>query len=358
MTRQPFLNSSAILAFTEIVRQAQESNNTAHNPYHVRDLANPSSEDSVVTSKYITYLAHQLKSAIQDADSPKILVYVRALGNLAHPQMLSIFEPYLEGKEAASDFQRLAMVAAMDKLAHLYPRLARSVLFKIYQNTGEDCAVRCAAVYQLMKTNPPASMLQRMAQFTNWDLNKQVNSAVKTAIETAAELDTEDMQELAANARAARDMLNPRSYGTHYSQSYLRDYVIEEMNLAYQLAALSIGSDDSVYPLGFSAHLKTNYGGYDAIPFEIEALLSSIDDLTNLFTDQIDSGDSNNKPRNRNNKQNGKNNKWTPENIAKWLNIESDDAEQFEGQLKWNTMSANHFFAFDNHTIEQIPNGK
>lgn len=80
------------------------------------------------------------------------------------------------------------MVASLDKMTKVYPKLVRSVLFKIYQNSGEAPEVRVAAVMQIMKTNPPAQTLQRMAQHTNYDHSRQVSAAVKSAIESAASL--------------------------------------------------------------------------------------------------------------------------------------------------------------------------
>ncbi|XP_046429082.1 vitellogenin isoform X1 [Neodiprion fabricii] len=350
---QPFLNTSAILAFTELVRLTQASNSSAHYRYPVQNLAGLSPRDqSAVTRKYLPYLSQKLQSAISRADSPKILTYIRALGNLAHPQILAAFEPYLEGQKDASDFQRLSMVGAMDKLALMHPKVARSVLFKIYQNTGEAHEVRCAAVFQLMKTNPPASMLQRMAQFTNWDVNEQVNSAVKTAIESAAELDQEENSELAANARAAKDMLNPKIYGIHYSQGYLRDHIVEEMNLAYKLFTNSIGSQDSILPQAIFMRLKTSRGGYNDSPFEMGAMVSSINDLSNYISEQFSFGDDD---KGRNQKQSRGKGRWSPENIAKMLNIESDDAEQLEGRFWFNSVGWQSHFAFDNHTLDQIP---
>lgn len=88
------------------------------------------------------------------------------------------------------------MVASMDRMAIVYPKLARSVLYKIYQNPGDVPEVRVAAVMQLMKTNPPAQILQRMAQYTHNDPHPEVSSAVKSAIESAAQLKAEYHHEL------------------------------------------------------------------------------------------------------------------------------------------------------------------
>jgi Lipoprotein amino terminal region len=186
---QLFLNTTAILAFTTLVRKAQVNNITAHNYYPVHSFGPLSPVDSAAFSQdYLPYFGQKLKNAVKEADSHKIQVYIRALGNLGHPKILSVFEPYLEGKVPMSDFQRLLMVISLDKLVRVYPVTARKVLFNLYQNTGEAHEVRCAAVFQLMKANPPASMLQRMAEFTNYDLSTQVNAAVKSAIQSAAEM--------------------------------------------------------------------------------------------------------------------------------------------------------------------------
>lgn len=168
---------------------AQVSQDSAHNRYPVHAFGRLSPKhEQAVTEQYIPYLAQQLRQAVKAEDSHKVQVYVRALGNMAHPKILRVFEPYLEGKEPMTDFQRTLVVVSLNKLAKVHPKLARSVLYKTYANTGEAYQVRVAAVYNLMKTNPPASMLQRMAEFTNQDPSNQVRSAVKSAIESASQL--------------------------------------------------------------------------------------------------------------------------------------------------------------------------
>lgn len=176
-----------MLSFTNLARKAFVSNSTAYNrfPLHVFGALKPKREQPVV-QQYIPYFARALKEAVSREDSPKINTMIYALGNLAHPRILNVFEPYLEGKETMTHFQRLTIVTALNKLAKAYPKVARPVLYRIYQNTGEATELRVAAVFQIMKTNPPAQLLQRMAQFTNDDQEPQVVSAVQSAIKTAA----------------------------------------------------------------------------------------------------------------------------------------------------------------------------
>lgn len=197
MQKQAYLNDTAILTFAELVRKVYVDEEESHNRFPVHAFGKFSDDDEdFVEKQVIPYLKKQLDRAVDDADSHKIQVYIRALGNVGHRQILAAFEPYLEGEKDASQFQRLFMVMSLDQLVEVEPKVARSVLYKIYQNQGEETNVRVAAVYQLMKTMPPASMLQRMAEMTNEDSDDDVNAAVKSAIESIAELEDPDLSEL------------------------------------------------------------------------------------------------------------------------------------------------------------------
>lgn len=178
------------MAFTNLLRMSHVDKNTQHNryPVHVYGDLNTKQERQEVWKQYIPYLDQQLKQSIEQGESPKIQLFIRALGNIAHPKILQVFEPYLEGQKQITEYQRTLIVVSLDKLSHLFPRETRPVLYKIYQNQAEVYQVRVAAVYNLMKTNPPPSMLQRMAESTHEDVSTQVRSAVKSAIQSAASL--------------------------------------------------------------------------------------------------------------------------------------------------------------------------
>jgi hypothetical protein len=142
-----------------------------------------------LTEKYIPYLGKELQKAINEGSSPKIQVYIRALGKIGHPNILHYFEPYLEGQRTVSSYQRLLMVTALKHLAKLHPEVATPILLSLYENLGEDRDIRTAAVFMIMETNPSVNMLQRMAEFTNVDTSKQVIAAVVSAIKSAANLE-------------------------------------------------------------------------------------------------------------------------------------------------------------------------
>ncbi|KAK6620190.1 hypothetical protein RUM44_006591 [Polyplax serrata] len=344
------LNTSAIYAFTKLVRLAQVNQKTLHNRYPVHAFGYLTSQDeNTVVETYIPYFAQQLEQAIKEGDSHKIQTYIKALGNIAHPKIVQVFEPYLEGKQPMSDFQRTLVVVSLSKLTEVHPKLARSLLYKIYANTGEVYQVRVAAVYNLMKTNPPASMLQRMAQFTHEDPSYQVRSAVKSAIESAALLTTKDNSELRQNALSAVNMLTPKVYGVQYSRLNLTDYVVKGLHLGYTETFKYIGSEDSLIPKTFFYKILGNINGYKTTLLKASTMVSSVQAVYEFLEDTFAFDDQ------EQTEETTQGDVFTVEKITKILNLEHPMKEQVEGNLALRFGTLQRFFAFDNHTIESFP---
>ena len=182
------VNTTALLAFTDLLRRAAVDHEYIHNNYPTHELGPKMNLTSL--DKYITYFVNELDNAFMVNDSPVIQTYIRALGNIGHPDILPVFHPYLESIKNATKFQRLLMVTSLDKIVLVNPKSIQPVLFKLYINTAEGHEVRCAAVLLMMKTKPSAVLLQRMADFTNVDINRHVIATVQSSIRNAAALDS------------------------------------------------------------------------------------------------------------------------------------------------------------------------
>lgn len=327
---------------------AQVSNNTARNYYPVDSFGRLADRHNrLVNDKVIPYLAQKLNEAAEQQNGQHVLVYIRALGNLGHEAILRVFEPYLEGKKAVTDFQRLAMVVALDQYKLNYPKTARSVLYKIYQNAGERHELRVAALFQLMLTKPDAAMLQRLAEQANSEPNPHVRSAVSSAIKTASELETLEYLELAADARAAAQLLPKESLGVQYSRTSLHDFVVKELNAAYGHQISWIIGEDSLLPSGVFAEIGKNLGGFKHRT-EYQAMVTSIDRLISLFHSQLKPLKTNELPRNARKGQ-------SPFSFEQLFNLEANEAEQLEGQMWFSIFNTKRFVTFDNQTIENWP---
>uniref|UniRef100_T1E7I6 Putative vitellogenin-a1 n=1 Tax=Anopheles aquasalis TaxID=42839 RepID=T1E7I6_ANOAQ len=388
---QEYLNVTALISYCDFLNRAQVNNQSAYNYYPVHSFGRLADEDyKIVAHKVVPWLSHQLREAVKAGDSIKVQVYIRCLGHLGHPEILNVFEPYLEGKIPVTHFQRLAMIVAFDRLVENYPRLARSVLFKVYQNTGDAHEVRCAAVYLLVRTKPPVYMLQRMAEQTHYDPSTYVRAAVKTALESASEADEfDDDDEFWQNAQAAIKHLNPRDFSLQYSGTYLRDFAFKELELSYRLYFSQIASDDHYVPSGFFFHLRKNLGGlkrFSTFYYLVSSMETFFDILDkqydtynkheeyksndyyynyykqypSLFKDYFSKYSKNHKYQNDYFEQFGNKNqedfqKWSTTRIAKMLNIDPEEAEELEGQFLFQIFNGERFFAFNNQTMEQFP---
>lgn len=195
---QQHLNESALLSYTNLVYQVYVNRGDSHAKYPVYSFGSfrTGRGQDYVKKNVIPHLTRKLNEAIYYAKTQQIHIYIRALGNIGQQQILEAFEPYLEGQKHASLFQRVLMVVALDRLVEANPRVARSVLYKIYQNPGEFEQVRVAAVYQLMRTKPASDLLQRMASYTNVDSSAYVNAAVKSVIKSVAKLQAPEHHKL------------------------------------------------------------------------------------------------------------------------------------------------------------------
>lgn len=197
---------------------------------------------------FLTQMQARLEAAFAAADYPAIQLYSRAIGNVAHPRIISIFEPYIDGRENATDLQRLCMVASLDMVSKVHQEEAREFLYRVYGNSTYPSELRVAAVMHLMKTSPPAEMLQRMALMAGVETDSQVSSAVHSSIRTAAKLTSPRSQILAKNARAALGLLPQKEPGYEYSKHYIRAFETKEQNLGYKQELTYIKNDDDYLP--------------------------------------------------------------------------------------------------------------
>ncbi|XP_011879089.1 PREDICTED: uncharacterized protein LOC105568228 [Vollenhovia emeryi] len=341
--KQKCLNTIAPLAFADLIRHIQSNKASSYYPVYSFGRMVPKN-DRALLQTYIPYMAIQLKKAIEEGDNPRIQTYIMALGNFGHPKVLSIFEPYLEGSAPMSKFQRLMMVVSLNRLGENFPRLARSVAYKIYINTMEAYELRCAAVYVIMKTNPPLNLLQRMAEFTHQDQDKQVNSAVTTSIEGLANSKQPELQELANKARIASKQLKSSTYTENYSHSMLQEITVASLNMVQTTLLQTIGSDNSMTSKGVQFNVQQSFGGFNFPSGKVSYEISNIRELLDMWYHMPWMMQDNSEKK-----------LIIKETIEK-LGIKPDDPEQIEWNIFGDSLFAIHFYAFDNHTFEELAN--
>nr|UXX33469.1 vitellogenin-like protein [Holotrichia oblita] len=352
---QNLLNDTLIVSYADLVRKVyvSEDDSRLEFPTHVFGSFRTKEGKEFVENIYLPYLAKKLQNSVQQADSHKVLVYIRTLGNTGHRDILKVFKPYLEGEQQISQFQRLQMVVALNYLVELKPEVARSVLYKVYRNIAEKSNIRVVAVYLLIRADAPCSMLQRMAEYTNLDADEHVNAAVKSVIEAASELEGEEYSDLASKAKAALPLLTPQEYGHQYSHVHIRSEVLEELNLMYNMHRFVIGSYDSYYPQAVEYSIESSMNGIKRDWFFGQVLISSIDEVTNVFQQQLQQ--TKKYEEEKASATSSERNQFSSKKIIDKLQMQFDQREQLEGSVLFHLGESKRYFTFTNETLDWLP---
>lgn len=186
---QRFLNTSALIASTRFINMGHVDNSTAHSYYPTHMYGRLARKhDSFVLDNILPRLSEELKKAIERKDRSQAQVYIRAIGNLGHREILRVFAPYLEGKVKTSTFLRVQMLRNLQFVAKSHDKQARAVFYSILRNTAEPYEVRVAAIHNIFMTIPTNPMMLAMAQMTHEDPSVEVRAVLKFGIESAAQL--------------------------------------------------------------------------------------------------------------------------------------------------------------------------
>lgn len=329
------LHKVAVLSFADILRKStvlKKSARTLYPVYAMEDVI-PDAKDKLL-DQYLPYFSSKLAEAVKKGDSLQIQIFTTAIGKISDPKILKIFEPYLDKKQPVTKFQRAWMVLSLDRLSQQWPSSIRPVLYKIYENMDDDYEVRCAAVYLIMMTDPPLEMMQKMANNTHSDSSEHVNSAVKSTIQSA--MSSEGDSELKTKATSVVGLLKPDLTGNEFTFTSVFNTTFSgniDQSFIYML-----GSDDAMFPKAFYRVVKTTFGHLKVPSVRHGMSISSIRSLMSVFNNLMDDDQTENS------------NKWTPENIARMLQIEGNLVENMEGNAFVNMLTMDLFEPFD-HTF-------
>ncbi|XP_028160656.1 vitellogenin-like [Ostrinia furnacalis] len=345
--QQKYLSSTALIAATKFINMGQVNNETAHSFYPTHMYGRLSRKhDAFVLEEILPRLSEDLKQAIQQGDSNKAQVYIKAIGNLGHRGILNVFAPYIEGKIPVSTYLRRQMVKNLRVLAHQKDVFARAVLFTILKNVGEPYEVRVAAIDNIFMARPTVSMMQAMAQMTHNDPSVHVRAVLKESIISAAELKIPHYRDLARTAQVAKWMVTKQNYGKQYSSKYLNDFSDMESELSILRAYTQIGSEDSLLPKDIRYTLKTKAGGWNKMN-TIGASFSSVQDFMNAIQRQMDKIS---KPHPRSEADH----KFSAEKISEMLKLKPEPKNPLEAALYFSLGGQERYFTFSESDIEQL----
>ncbi|KAH9643934.1 hypothetical protein HF086_016484, partial [Spodoptera exigua] len=268
--KQDYFNTTALLAVTKFMASCED--------------------DSFVEEKVIPRLSEELKKAIEIDDKKKAQVYVKVLGNLAHPAILKVFAPYLEGRVPVTKYLRIQMVINLKNLANTKNEYVRAVLFSLLKNTAEPYEVRVAAALNIFLAYPNHEMMQIMAHMSGTDPSTQVRAVLANGIIFAAGLKDPRFAKLVRTAKSVLYMIPKEKFGYRYStESLVDEYTSDDVAAPFRELSY-IGSENHILPVYQRAGLRFGSTGWTEEDW---------DDLDSLLKDLIEKGG---QPSNENSK--------------------------------------------------------
>ncbi|RVE48729.1 hypothetical protein evm_006623 [Chilo suppressalis] len=345
---QLYLNTTALISSTRFINMGQVDNETAHSFYPTHMYGRLSRRhDIFVIEEVIPYLSQALKEAIERGDSSKALVYIKAIGNLGHRNILDVFAPYLEGKIHVTTYLRVQMVQNLRVLAHERDSYVRAVLFSILKNIAEPYEVRVAAIENIFMARPTSAMMQAMAQMTHNDPSVQIRALLKSCILTAADLKHPRNMDLARTAQSAKWMVTKQEYGQQYSNKYLNDYEDRHHELGFMTALSYTGSEDSFWPKSLKYSFKSKVDGWNQ-ESTISASVSDVQQLMNAFQREMDR-------MVRKQPKSESDHMYSAEKVAEMLNIKRNPKTPLEASILIDVMGQERFFSYSESELEQMP---
>lgn len=117
-----------------------------------------------------------------------------------------------------------------------------------------------------------------------------------------------------------------------------------------------IGSEDTYYPKEMKFSLRSSTAGLEKKLMNVDAIVSSIKDLVDIFKQQTSSFSRNINKQKQSYEQQMQH-PWSSQKIAQLLGLQSDEREQLEGNLYYETESWGTMLSFDNETIPKLLKG-
>ncbi|CAK1546770.1 unnamed protein product [Leptosia nina] len=344
---EKYLNTSALIAACKFINMGQVDNRTVHRLYPTHMYGRLSDRhDSFVLDDVLPRLESQLQMAVEQQDSHKSQVYIRAIGTLGHRETLRVFAPYLEGKIPVSTYLRTQIIDSLRTLAKQRDRYVRSVLYSILRNTAEPNEVRVAAILNIFMTHPTGTMWQYMAEMTKTDPSIEVRAAIKSGIEYAAELQHPRYFELSRSAQAVRGMLSEEEFGKQHSIKAMMSHDRDDDEVGVLGVWSNIGAEDSLIPKSWRYSLQNTVSGWKE---ESTASLSVSNwhRLMNFFNEIINK----NAPQSKSKTEH----KFSAEKIYEMFNSKNNRPESAEASLFVDFLNQQRFFALGENDLKQLP---
>jgi hypothetical protein len=275
------LYNKAIMGFSTLLNKACISpfRKTMYPINVFGEFCNPESE--IVMSKWIPYLAHDLKYSKSIEQRNEIIV---SLGMMQHKSVIGELIPFVEGSvEETSKLNRFLAIHSLANVAStMDPTHVVPIFFSILSNPSEPSSLRIAAFNSLMKQNPSMTVMHKIASLTwimkDQELLKVINLAI-FSLSKESEQTTDTTLTLAKKAFLVYPLIKKTPGIIPTSATIFRTDKMDALGVGFDSKTTWTSSLSSFIPQDFYTEITYFLDQYQFTPFAFGLHLSGAENV-------------------------------------------------------------------------------
>uniref|UniRef100_A0AAZ1XLJ5 Vitellogenin domain-containing protein n=1 Tax=Oreochromis aureus TaxID=47969 RepID=A0AAZ1XLJ5_OREAU len=216
-----------------------------------------------------------LAQALKDGNTEDIILFVKALGNAAHPSSLKKITKMLPlhsklGSSLPVRVHAEAMMA-LKNIAKKEPKTVQYLAFQLYGDKTLHSEIRMLACMVLFETKPSMSLVSAVVHIVKTDTNMQVASFTYSHMKSLTRSTSVIYASVAAACKAALRMLGPNldKLSSRFSKAIHVDVYSSPFMLGAAATAYYINDAATIMPKSITTRIKAFFAGAAADILEV-----------------------------------------------------------------------------------------
>uniref|UniRef100_A0A3P9D6E7 Vitellogenin domain-containing protein n=1 Tax=Maylandia zebra TaxID=106582 RepID=A0A3P9D6E7_9CICH len=226
-------------------------------------------------AKLIQPIQDLLAQALKDGNTEDIILFVKALGNAAHPSSLKTITKMLPlhsklGSSLPVRVHAEAMMA-LRNIAKKEPKTVQYLAFQLYGDKTLHAEIRMLACMVLFETKPSMSLVSAVVHIVKTDTNLQVASFTYSHMKSLTWSTSVIYASVAAACKAGLRMLGPNldKLSSRFSKAIHVDVYNSPFMLGAAATAYYINDAATIMPKSITSRIKAFFAGAAADILEV-----------------------------------------------------------------------------------------
>ena len=295
LKNEPVLYNAAVLSLSNLIYQACLNRKIQRVQYPV-EIYGRFCTPEVVKNNFLQPFFNELKRGLSESNNEQVVVYLAALGNIGHPEVLPAVQRIVRETDAPTTVKIYA-IFALQRLVNDYDGAHEAVtpsfikhdvlpfLEQVIKNRNRKGPVRMAAVTLLVKSEyTTQEQWELIARLSQSDDDEEFKIYTATTIVNIARMKkpvTSEHTRMQKYARQVVKKIDQARGKPMHSLSYYQAREIQDLDIEYFQRYAQFRSNSSFFPTHFYAKSQIHLGkrGLPIIPYEVSLSFVNLNQL-------------------------------------------------------------------------------